>query len=160
MTDTQGTKQFSPIPSVERMADTTLAVATAVPDGATAVGVPVAGGGDPPAQLGVSRERLAAAGFDAGLGATLSLPTPDEAIVVAVGIMMAFAGPVGDFVTRNPTVKMLALAFLFLIGTVLVADGWGQHIEKGYIYFAMGFAIVVEMLNLRLRRRSSGQGGA
>jgi predicted tellurium resistance membrane protein TerC len=74
------------------------------------------------------------------------------AVVIAVGIMMFFAGPVGDFVERHPTVKMLALAFLMLIGVMLVADGLGRHIPKGYIYFAMAFSLGVEMLNLRAHK--------
>ncbi len=74
------------------------------------------------------------------------------AVVIAVGVMMFASGPIGDFVMRHPTVKILALAFLLLIGMSLVAEGFGQHISKGYIYFAMGFSIFVEMLNLRLRR--------
>jgi predicted tellurium resistance membrane protein TerC len=76
------------------------------------------------------------------------------AVVIAVGFMMFAAGPVGRFVERHPTVKMLALSFLLLIGTVLIAEGFGQHIPKGYIYFAMAFSVFVEMLNLRLRKRS------
>ena len=74
--------------------------------------------------------------------------------VVALGIMLAAAGPISDFVDRHPTVKMLALSFLVLIGTNLVAEGFGVHIPKGYTYFAMGFAVVVEMLNLKLRKRA------
>jgi predicted tellurium resistance membrane protein TerC len=74
------------------------------------------------------------------------------AVVIAVGIMMVFARPVGNFVERHPTVKMLALSFLLLIGVTLVAEGLDQHIPKGYIYFAMGFSVFVEMLNLRLRK--------
>jgi predicted tellurium resistance membrane protein TerC len=77
------------------------------------------------------------------------------AIVIAVVIMMFSAGPVGDFVERHPTVKMLALAFLLLIGMALVAEGFDQHIPKGYIYFAMGFSVFVEMLNLRARKAAS-----
>ena len=77
------------------------------------------------------------------------------AIVLAVGVMMVSAGPVGDFVSEHPTVKMLALSFLLLIGTSLVADGAGFHIPKGYIYFAMGFSVFVEFLNLRSRTRAS-----
>jgi predicted tellurium resistance membrane protein TerC len=73
--------------------------------------------------------------------------------VVALGIMLAAATPISEFVDRHPTVKMLALAFLVLIGTNLVAEGLGQHIPKGYTYFAMFFSFVVEMLNLRLRAR-------
>ena len=74
------------------------------------------------------------------------------AMVLAVAVMLVFAGPVGDFVERHPTMKMLALSFLLLIGVMLVAESWGKHIEKGYIYFAMAFSFLVEMLNLRVRR--------
>lgn len=76
------------------------------------------------------------------------------AIVIAVGIMMWASGPLGDFVERHPTVKMLALSFLLLIGMALVAEGFHQHIPKGYIYFAMGFSVFVEMLNLRARGKA------
>ena len=74
------------------------------------------------------------------------------AVVIAVGVMLFAAGPVSRFVERHPTVKMLALSFLLLIGMALVADGLGQHIPKGYIYFAMGFSVFVEMLNLRHKK--------
>jgi predicted tellurium resistance membrane protein TerC len=74
------------------------------------------------------------------------------AVVVAVAFMMVFAGPISRFVERHPTVKMLALSFLLLIGVTLVAEGLDRHIPKGYIYFAMAFSVGVEMLNLRLRR--------
>ncbi len=74
------------------------------------------------------------------------------AMILAVGVMLVFAGPVGDFVERHPTMKMLALSFLLLIGVMLVAESWGKHIEKGYIDFAMAFSFLVEMLNLRVRR--------
>ena len=75
------------------------------------------------------------------------------AIVIAVGIMMFAAKPIGDFVDAHPTVKMLALAFLILVGVALIGEGFAMHIPKGYIYFAMAFSVAVEMLNLRLRRR-------
>jgi predicted tellurium resistance membrane protein TerC len=75
------------------------------------------------------------------------------AVVVAMVVMLVAAGPVSGFVTRHPTVKMLALSFLLLIGTALIADGLGFHIPKGYIYAAMGFSIMVEALNLLARRR-------
>jgi predicted tellurium resistance membrane protein TerC len=75
------------------------------------------------------------------------------AVVLAVCFMLAFAGSISGFVDRHPTVKMLALAFLLLIGVTLVADGLGQHISKGYIYFAMAFSVFVELLNLRARRK-------
>jgi predicted tellurium resistance membrane protein TerC len=74
------------------------------------------------------------------------------AVVVAVFVMMLFAGAISAFVERHPTMKMLALAFLILIGVMLVAEGFGKHIEKGYIYFAMAFSLGVELLNLRLRK--------
>jgi predicted tellurium resistance membrane protein TerC len=66
--------------------------------------------------------------------------------------MMAFAGPISGFVERHPTVKMLALSFLLLIGVTLIVEGFDHHIPKGYIYFAMAFSVFVEMLNLRLRK--------
>jgi predicted tellurium resistance membrane protein TerC len=74
------------------------------------------------------------------------------AVVVAVGFMMLFAGPISEFVDRHPTVKMLALSFLILIGVSLIAESFDQHIPKGYIYFAMAFSVLVEMLNLRARK--------
>jgi predicted tellurium resistance membrane protein TerC len=77
------------------------------------------------------------------------------AVVIAVGVMMVFARSIGEFVEKHPTIKILALAFLLLIGTALIADGLDLHIPKGYIYFAMGFSVFVEMLNLRLRRTRS-----
>jgi predicted tellurium resistance membrane protein TerC len=75
------------------------------------------------------------------------------AMVIAVGVMLIFAKPIGDFVEKHPTMKILALSFLLLIGVVLIADGLGQHISKGYIYFAMAFALLVEMINMRVRRK-------
>jgi predicted tellurium resistance membrane protein TerC len=74
------------------------------------------------------------------------------AVVIAVIFMMVYSGPVSRFVDKHPTVKMLALSFLILIGVTLVAEGFHQHIPKGYIYFAMAFSVFVEMLNLRLRK--------
>jgi len=74
--------------------------------------------------------------------------------VIALGIMLMASGPISHFVDRHPTVKMLALSFLVLIGTNLVAEGIGQHIPKGYTYFAMAFSVVVEMLNIRIRSRA------
>jgi predicted tellurium resistance membrane protein TerC len=76
------------------------------------------------------------------------------AVVIAVGVMLLSAGAISDFVDRHPTVKMLALSFLLLIGVSLIGEGLDQHIPKGYIYFAMGFSIFVEMINLRVRARS------
>jgi len=76
------------------------------------------------------------------------------AVVASVLLMMAFAGAIGRFVSDHPTIKMLALAFLVVIGVVLIAEGFGQHVPKGYVYFAMAFSVAVEMLNIRMRRRS------
>jgi len=76
------------------------------------------------------------------------------AVVIAVGVMMVSATPIAEFVDRHPTVKMLALSFLLLIGVSLVAEGFDQHIPKGYIYFAMAFSVFVEMINLRVRARA------
>ena len=77
------------------------------------------------------------------------------AVIVSVGLMMVFAGPIGRFISARPTIKMLALSFLLMIGLVLIADGLGVHVPKGYVYFAMAFSVAVEMLNLRLRRKSA-----
>jgi predicted tellurium resistance membrane protein TerC len=74
------------------------------------------------------------------------------AVILSVGVMMFCAGPISAFVNQHPTVKVLALSFLLLIGMALVADGLGMHIPKGYIYFAMGFSVFVELINLRIRR--------
>jgi predicted tellurium resistance membrane protein TerC len=75
------------------------------------------------------------------------------AVIASVALMMAFATPIGQFVSAHPTIKMLALSFLVAVGVVLVADGFGHHVPKGYIYFAMAFSVGVEMLNLRVRKR-------
>jgi len=76
------------------------------------------------------------------------------AVVIAVVFMMAFAGAISDFVHRHPTVKMLALSFLMLIGVMLIADGFHHHIPKGYVYFAMAFSVFVEVLNLRMTAKT------
>jgi predicted tellurium resistance membrane protein TerC len=77
------------------------------------------------------------------------------AVVVSVGLMMVFASAIGRFVSAHPTIKMLALAFLVLVGVVLIAEGFGHHVPKGYIYFAMAFSVAVEMLNLKMRKKRS-----
>ena len=82
------------------------------------------------------------------------------AVMIAVGVMLAFSGYIARFVERNPTIKMLALSFLILIGVMLVAEGMGQHIQKGYIYFAMAFALGVELLNLWVRKRAAARHAA
>ncbi len=76
------------------------------------------------------------------------------AILISIAFMIGFAKPIGDFVERHPTVKVLALSFLIMIGLVLMADGFGQHIPKGYIYAAMAFSVFVELINLWIRKRS------
>ena len=75
------------------------------------------------------------------------------AVIVSVLLMMVFAGQIGRVVSAHPTIKMLALAFLFVIGVVLIADGFDHHVPKGYVYFAMAFSVAVEALNIRIRRR-------
>lgn len=89
------------------------------------------------------------------LGMANHLAVMVAAVVLAVGFMMLFSGAISDFVDRHPTIKMLALSFLILIGVALIGDGFDMHIPKGYIYFAMAFSIMVEMLNLRLRGRGT-----
>ena len=76
------------------------------------------------------------------------------AVVASVGLMMLFAGAIGRFVSDHPTIKMLALSFLVVVGVVLIAEGFGNHVPKGYIYFAMAFSVAVEMLNLRMRKKA------
>ena len=75
------------------------------------------------------------------------------AMVIAVGVMLVFAGGIGSFVNRHPSMKILALSFLLLIGVMLVAEGMGGHVSKGYIYFAMAFSLLVELLNMRFRKK-------
>ncbi len=86
------------------------------------------------------------------VGMVRSVEVMIAAVVLAVIVMIVFAGHISAFIERHPTMKMLALSFLLLIGVVLIADGFGQHVSKGYIYFAMAFSLFVEVLNLRLRR--------
>jgi len=86
------------------------------------------------------------------LGMASQLAIMIAAVVIAVGFMMLFSGKISAFVEKHPTIKMLALSFLLLIGVALIGDGFDMHIPKGYIYFAMAFSVMVEMLNLRLRR--------
>jgi len=81
------------------------------------------------------------------------IPVMIVAVVVAVAVMMIFSGIISDFIQRHPTLKMLALSFLLLIGVNLIGEGLGFHIPKGYTYFAMGFSLGVEMLNLWVRKR-------
>ena len=77
------------------------------------------------------------------------------AVIASVALMMAFAGEISKFVSSHPTVKMLALSFLFVIGVLLIADGFDHHVPKGYVYFAMAFSVLVEMLNIRVRKRAA-----
>jgi predicted tellurium resistance membrane protein TerC len=77
------------------------------------------------------------------------------AVMTSVGLMMVFARGIGEFVSNHPTIKMLALSFLVVVGVVLIAEGFEHHIPKGYVYFAMAFSVCVEMLNIRLRKKST-----
>jgi predicted tellurium resistance membrane protein TerC len=77
------------------------------------------------------------------------------AVVASVALMMLFAGPIGRFVSDHPTIKMLALSFLVVVGVVLIAEGFDHHVPKGYVYFAMAFSLGVEMLNIRMRKRAA-----
>jgi predicted tellurium resistance membrane protein TerC len=86
------------------------------------------------------------------LGMASQLAIMVAAVVIAVGFMMLFSGKISAFVEKHPTIKMLALSFLLLIGVALIGDGFDMHIPKGYIYFAMAFSVMVEMLNMKLRR--------
>ena len=89
------------------------------------------------------------------VGMVEEVPVMIAAVVASVALMMLFAGAIGRFVANHPTIKMLALAFLTVIGVVLIAEGFGHHVPKGYIYSAMAFSVAVEMLNLRMRKRAS-----
>jgi predicted tellurium resistance membrane protein TerC len=87
------------------------------------------------------------------VGMVDNVPVMIAAVVVSVGLMMLFAAAIGRFVSAHPTIKMLALSFLLVVGMALVAEGLGQRVPKGYIYFAMAFSVAVEMLNIRMRRK-------
>jgi len=89
------------------------------------------------------------------VGMTHMIGVMIAAVVIAVAIMMISSGPISDFVHRHPTIRMLALSFLLLIGVTLVAEALQFHIPKGYVYFAMGFSVLVEMLNLQVRGRTA-----
>lgn len=89
------------------------------------------------------------------VGMVDSLPVMIAAVVVSVGLMMLFAPAIGSFVTDHPTIKMLALSFLVVVGVVLIAEGFDHHVPKGYVYFAMAFSVGVELLNIRMRKRST-----
>lgn len=89
------------------------------------------------------------------IGMADDVPVMVIAIVIAVGVMMVAAKAIGEFVDAHPSVKMLALSFLILVGVVLIGDGLDMHVPKGYIYFAMGFSVLVEMLNIHMRRKQA-----
>ncbi len=81
------------------------------------------------------------------------------AVMIAIGVMLFAAGPISDFIQKHPTTKMLALSFLLMIGMALIADGFGMHLPRGYIYAAIGFSVLVEMLNLMMQRRREKKSG-
>ena len=93
------------------------------------------------------------------VGMTDDIPIMVAAVVITVGIMMVAADPLAKFIEKNPTLVMLALAFLVMIGLVLIADGFGFHVPKGYIYAAMGFSVGVEILNIIQRKRRAAKSG-
>jgi predicted tellurium resistance membrane protein TerC len=88
------------------------------------------------------------------VGMVDSLAVMISAVIASVALMTVFAGAIGRFVAKHPTIKMLALSFLVLVGVVLIAEGFEYHVPKGFVYFAMAFSVVVEMLNIRMRRKS------
>jgi len=88
------------------------------------------------------------------VGMASQLPIMVTAVILAMIVMLMFVNQIGKFVERHPTIKMLALSFLILIGVMLLAEGFGHHVNKGYIYFAMAFAFLVEVLNIRIRKKS------
>ncbi len=94
------------------------------------------------------------------VGMAKHVPIMVAAVIISIGVMIAFAGSLGRFVDRHPAIKMLALSFLLLIGVMLVAEGLDQHVPKGYIYFAMAFALGVEMLNIKTSTRAARVGAA
>jgi predicted tellurium resistance membrane protein TerC len=87
------------------------------------------------------------------VGMVNEIPIMVSAVIVSVALMMVFAGAIGRFVSAHPTIKMLALSFLFVVGVALIAEGFDKTVPKGYIYFAMAFSVLVEMLNLRMRKK-------
>ena len=87
------------------------------------------------------------------VGMVDSLPVMVAAVVVSVALMMLFAGPIGRYVSDHPTIKILALSFLVVVGVVLIAEGFDHHVPKGYVYFAMAFSVAVEVMNIRMRKR-------
>jgi predicted tellurium resistance membrane protein TerC len=89
------------------------------------------------------------------VGMVNEIPIMVSAVIVSVGLMMVFAGAIGRFVSAHPTIKMLALSFLFVVGVALIAEGFDKTVPKGYIYFAMAFSVLVEMLNLRMRKKTT-----
>lgn len=94
------------------------------------------------------------------VGMAEHVPVMMAAVIIAVGVMMRFAGPVGDFVAKNPSIRVLALSFLILIGVMLMIEGTGGHVSKGYVYTAMGFSLGVELLNMRTRARAAAKRAA
>jgi predicted tellurium resistance membrane protein TerC len=88
------------------------------------------------------------------VGMARAVPIMIAAMVIAVGVMLVFADPISEFITRHPSMKALALSFLLLIGVLLVADAFGHHINKGYVYFAMAFSFAVELYNMRVRKKA------
>lgn len=123
------------------------------PNGGPATGPKHAGFASTIVQIGILDIVFSLDSVITAVGMARQLPVMIAAVIIAVIVMLVAAGPLGKFVSDHPTVKMLALSFLLLVGMSLIADGMGFHIPKGYLYFAMGFSVLVEALNLAVRRK-------
>lgn len=126
------------------------------PEGLPAAGRAAAGFASVVAQIGVLDIVFSLDSVITAVGVAEHVAVMAIAIILAVVVMLVAVRPIGEFVDRHPTVKMLALSFLTLVGTALIAEGFDVHVPKGYIYFAMAFSVAVEMLNIRVRRRAGG----
>jgi predicted tellurium resistance membrane protein TerC len=100
-----------------------------------------------------------AAGLAMGVAGQAKIAVMVIAVVISIIVMILFAGKIGDFVERHPSIKILALSFLIMIGVMLLVEGFGQHVNKGYIYFAMAFSLAIEIMNMRLRKKNKAKVG-
>ena len=114
---------------------------------------------NPAAHVAGAAQAAGSAGLALTVEGQAKLAVMIIAVVISIIVMILFAGKIGDFVERHPTIKILALSFLILIGCMLMVEGFGQHVNKAFIYFAMAFSLVVEMLNMRLRKKSKAKVG-
>lgn len=114
---------------------------------------------NPAAHVAGAAQAAGSAGLALTVDGQAKLAVMIIAVVISIIVMILFAGKIGDFVERHPTIKILALSFLILIGCMLMVEGFGQHVNKAFIYFAMAFSLAVEMLNMRLRKKSKAKVG-